>query len=397
MSVRFAMFAAALIVYAALGSPTPDSLGVVEGILALLLAASIGPAAALRPFGIGKNVPPALIPAQALFLYGLSFPLLIGGLAGNDAGGMARDAIPFLFFLLPLLGMHLADTREKARILSLIMVAMGLAFAGRDLVRLTDFALLAPLAADPLSYLANAPTVLFAALMLAGLAGRGVMFGRGLGHFAWAIVLGALAIVPLIVMAAAMQRASLGMMAVVIALWLAQAFYTAPLRAMRLLAPLVILGVLGWPYLEGLYGVLAAKTGAVGLNSRLEELGAIWGAVSSDPLSLLFGLGWGAGFASPAVGGLQVNFAHSLLGAMLLKTGLIGVLFSLFYLAGFIRPLLRHWARDSVLALALLAPFVIDVFLYAAYKSLDFGLILLLIAAAREKNKENIEFGPPDR
>lgn len=394
MSLRVALFAGALVLYALFGTPTPDSPGFLEFLIAVLLLGGLGAAALLRPFGIGQALPPALIPAQSLMFYGLSLPLLAGALQGHGLIEILRDAIPFLFFLLPLWAGGLMDSSERTRLLGRIMILMGLAFAARDFLRLmqgwTGLGILAPFAADPLSYLANAPTVLFAGLMLAGLAGRKLLLAEGMREIFTALLLFALALLPFLVMAAALQRASLGVAALVILLWLGFAFYRYPLRSLRLLIPLVVGAVLIGPFMAGLLDILTVKTASVGFNNRFEELGVIWALVSQNPLTLIFGLGWGAGFASPAVGGLHVNFAHSLLGAMLLKTGLVGLGLALIYLASFVRPLVRWGSRDSVTALALAAPFLIDTLLYAAYKSLDFGLILLLIMAvsAAPKRKD---------
>ena len=117
MSGRFLFLAAALVVYALLGSPTPDAFGAVECALAVLLILAIGFAAAVRPFGIGKPLPAPLIPAQSLMLYGLSIPILMGALHGAALGAILRDAIPFLFFLLPLWAGHLTETQERRQAL----------------------------------------------------------------------------------------------------------------------------------------------------------------------------------------------------------------------------------------------------------------------------------------
>lgn len=374
---------AALVLYALLGTPTPDHLRLTELVLGALLIMAAGPAPALRVFGIGKPVPPALVPGQALLLYGLSVPLIAGALHGNEALPLLRDVIPFLFFLLPLFCFENSASPGGRRALIAGAALMGLAFAVRDMGRMMgDFSFLAPVAADPLSYLANAPTVLFTALLLTGCAGRLIWQGRGLRDFMIAALFLLLAILPFTVMALTMQRASLGLAALVMVIWLGGAFLARPRAALRLLVPLALLAIPLLPFLQELTVLLLAKTEAVGLNSRAEEIAAIWRAVAGNPLTLLFGLGWGAEFSSPAVGGLSVNFAHSLPAAMLLKTGLAGVLLTILYLVSFIAPLLRLMRRDLVLALALAAPILIDCFLYAAYKSLDFGVVLLLLAVA---------------
>ena len=130
---------------------------------------------------------------------------------------------------------------------------------------------------------------------------------------------------------------------------------------------------------------------------RLEELSAVWDVVSANPLTLLFGAGWGAGFASPAVADIHVQFTHSLVSGMLLKTGLVGLFLSLFYLCALSLRLFQL-RLGVVWPLAIMAPVLIDVFLYASYKSLDFGLVLLVIVAlesyarqSRLQKSQNIE------
>ena len=102
--------------------------------------------------------------------------------------------------------------------------------------------------------------------------------------------------------------------------------------------------------------------------------------VGPSPGSILFGKGWGATLASPAVGGMVVNYTHNLLTALWLKTGLIGLILAGLYIAGLAKGLVPLLWTNPVLAVALAVPLVIDTLLYASYKSLDFGLILLLIA-----------------
>ncbi len=83
---------------------------------------------------------------------------------------------------------------------------------------------------------------------------------------------------------------------------------------------------------------------------------------------------------SPAVGGLTVNFTHSFLTTYWLKTGLCGLALALLYLARLGRMLASIAPRRPLLAGAMAGPLLIDVTLYASFKSLDFGLVLLLIA-----------------
>lgn len=384
--LRSSMLLVALALYGVFGTPTPDRMGPPEYIIALLLILAVGMEGVLRPFGFGKKLPSALTSGQALLFYGLLCPVVVGALQGNGLTAILRDLIPFLFFLMPLFLGSLQEKPGFAESLSRLAVWAGLCFALRDLARiaanLVGLEFLNPVAADPLSYLANAPTVLFAALFLTGTAGRLIWQGYRLRDFLLAGLFLVLALVPFMAMAFSLQRASIGLAALVSVVWLLAAFVKYPSRALRLLVPVALVLLAFLPFLEVLGEALMVKTQSVGLNSRLEEIGAIWREVSAQPLTLLFGLGWGASFSSPAVGGLSVNFAHSLPAAMLLKTGLAGMILSGLYLAGFIPSFLRLMRRDSILALSLAAPLLIDSLLYAAYKSFDFGVILLLLWVA---------------
>jgi hypothetical protein len=64
---------------------------------------------------------------------------------------------------------------------------------------------------------------------------------------------------------------------------------------------------------------------------------------------------------------------------MFLKSGLIGLGLTLFYLFFILQKAIRLTFIDSVWGNALIWPFIIPVILYASYKSLDFGLIMTLI------------------
>ena len=97
------------------------------------------------------------------------------------------------------------------------------------------------------------------------------------------------------------------------------------------------------------------------------------------PPSLFVGQGWGSVFVSPAVGGLSVNYTHSLLTTMALKGGLILFFLAFVTMLAALYQIFLIFQRDRVRGLALFWSLVIPVFLYASHKSLDFGLLLLMI------------------
>lgn len=378
--LRFACLLVAIAVYAVFGSPTPDTPGMVEMVVGGLLVLAVGMPGAWQAIVSSFSKAPFWDQAgRALLLFGITVPVLVGVAAGAMPADILRDVLPFLFFLLPVfLFVHLDGWTDKAPLLLFAIVAAGVIFSARAIGNSLSLLLLQPYAPE-LFYFANAPTVLLSALVIIGWAGN--MMLRA-GHFSdimksAGVML--IVVLPIVAMAMAVQRASLGAVAIYIAVLAVAGFVRAPARAVL---PLVMLGIVGWaayPLIADTASLLFQKTLDVGVNMRTQEIMAVWNEVSGSPLSLLFGLGWGAEFHSPAVGGFAVGYTHNLVTYMLLKTGLCGVGLAALYVAGLMDALMRLFNYRPALAMALAAPFLIDIFLYASFKSFDFGLVLLLI------------------
>lgn len=381
----FAALIAALLLYAARGTPTPESFGMAEALVALLLVAAAGPVGVMAALAPGQAMP-WMRAAQGLLLYGLSVPVIVGLVRGNDPALMLRDVIPFIFLLMPLL-LYPLVRGSTARLVVLTMAAatVGLAFSWRVLVPAfmeshgmgAVAARMAP--SDP-GYMANAPTVIFAAILLAGVAGLRLLAGMRTRNVMAAGLLLALAALPFVTMALIMQRASIWLWLGAMALLMLRAFLWRPYRALPVMALALLLAVLVGPWVAGLMADLAEKTAAVGLNRRWQEAQAVLDAVGGDIFTVLFGRGWGATIASPAVGEVTVNFTHNLFTTYWLKAGLFGLVLVAAYIAALARLLWPLWRAAPVVALALGVPLAIDITLYASFKSLDFGVILLLLA-----------------
>ncbi len=372
--VRGLMLFLGLCVYGAFGSPTPERFGAVELIAGLALVVAIGFDGlwgAVR-FSSGQGV--WVRGAQALLVYGLIVGIGGAVVHGHDVQLLIRDVIAFGFLMLPLfLYRSGADRFVVAGVL-----VIGILFALRAAHAVFPFDL--PLDGNALYYLGNSPCVLFAALFFMGLAASRFAQGLGLRCVVPAVLFLALAGLAVLPMALTLQRASLAAVAVYGVFAMGVVFLQAPKRALVLCIlslPLFIFGAYGF---VDVISALKTKTAVHGvMNMRVEEWQAVWAAISSSPFTLVFGQGWGASFSSPAVADIRVNYTHSLLSAMLLKTGLAGMILTIFYLGLLARMVLRAMKAEPLLAAALGAPILIDVFLYAAYKSLDFGLVLSLI------------------
>lgn len=370
IDLRLLFLLAAILLYGALGSPTPDSPGWVEGAIGLLLIAAVGPGRMMRLFSL-ESMRGWRGAAMILLLYGVSVPFIVAIVQGNGMHLVVRDVVPFLFLLMPL---FLVDLDDRAALpVRAAVAAVGVLFALR---------LVGPFAHvdvdDPL-YLSIAPTVIFAALLLFGLAGAALYRRCSALSLVRAALFAGLGALPVMAMVLTMQRASLGLFSVGIGFLLLAALVNRPVRALVPLAFAVAGVVLLWPVLGDVAGALWHKHGLVGLNMRAQEAEAVFEALGPSPLAALFGNGWGATFESPAVGGERVNFTHNLMSAFLLKTGAVGMGLVILYIGVLVAPLVRLVRTAPVMAVALGVPVAIDCFLYASFKSFDFGLILLLV------------------
>ncbi len=384
LSLRSFCLLAALVLYAVLGSPTPNYPGVVEALVAGLLVCAVGLSGAIGALQFDRAAPLWRSAGQALLLYGVSMAIVMGLVRGNDTGLMLRDIFPFFFMMMPVLlyGLYQAYPASFKYVLAGTLVIGGV-FSLRALedVGGSVLSMFMQLDRGELTYLANMPTVLFAALFAFGCGAQKFMRDFTLRAAAAFVVLAGAAAMLLLPLALTTQRASLGYAGLYVVLILGWGFYKYPYRAGVILIALGIVAAPMMGILGELAGSLAQKTSLVGANARFEELAAVWAEISRSGVTAVFGAGWGGTFESPAVAEIRVNFSHSLLSSMMLKMGVFGLGLVILYLAGLAMAGLRVLKINSVLALALAGPIVIDVFLYASFKSLDFGLMLLLVTS----------------
>lgn len=366
---RFTMLAGALLLYGAAGSPTPDYPSIVEAVIAALLILSLSPAT-LSGIMRGR-LPHGRVFFLPLLLFGLSVPLALSFVNGAQAAQTLRDLAAFLFLCLPV---FLYPAERAGAFLHLCM-ALALLFALRVLGQ--AYGVLPP--AAELHYLANSPLVLMSAIIGFGAAFQHA-YARRLSWRSAAYALVSCAC--LAAMAVDMQRACIGAVISSLALFAVVGFIRAPERMVLPLAAAALAVWLGWEAMAAAWHGIAAKTALVGVNMRLEELAAVRERLDGPWWTLWFGAGWGARFDSPAVGGVTVGFTHSLLTSMLLKSGLTGMALTLAALAACAAALVRALPQAFIICVALAWAIAIPVFLYGSYKSLDFGLVLILALMA---------------
>lgn len=365
-------FFAALFVYAVFGSPTPDSFGFAEILTGLLLVLSIR----IEPIRLQfLNI--------GVLVFGLSVPIMVGVIRGNAIPDQMRDIIPFLFLVLPVLYGWILRLHHHAFLYA--VASIGFIFSMRTIWAYRDVVMMPSLwgqgAPADLLYLANSPEVLFSALFCLAM-GSDYILRRAKPFKGFAVLLAS--IIPVVAMGLMMQRAGLGSFFLGAVIAMGIAVYVRPVPS--ILFGCVFGGVLWavYPVIEPIFLTLWQKTELVGLNSRAQEWEAVFDILQRDWSVMLFGEGWGGRLYNPAVGGLNVNYTHSLLSSLMLKTGVLGVvLIGLVVAIPVFRGLYAMFIDKNVrfmMIIAFLAPLFIAGFLYASYKSLGFGLILLAVS-----------------
>lgn len=384
---RMVCLFAGCIIYACFGSPTPDHFSWAEAVIAVLLALSIGVGrvrdALLQPINnIAERKRFWKSAGQVFLIYGLTLPMLTGVVKSLSVQDIVRDVFPFLFLFMPLFLLQVIRARPYyLRSIMFLVCLIGFVFSVRSIAMRYSFGC-PQWCSDELLYLENMPTVLFSCLIMIGAAMHFAARRFTLKSCMMAYGLLALSLFPLMAMILTLQRASVGAVMIYSFVMFCHHFYKSPKRGLGVLAVLSFALCIASVYFGTVTSSLWLKTQKVGLNMRPQELAAVWDVITANPYSFLFGAGWGSHFSSPAVGGLSVSFTHNFFSSIILKTGIIGGILAVFYIGGLLERLARVILIAPTLGFAIFLPVAIDLSLYASFKSLDFGLMLLLISGS---------------
>ena len=373
---RFLFLALALILYGCLSSPTPDNPSYIEVLIGLSLLVFIGADGVLKPFQklfVFKVVQPWELAGLALLLWGVAVPTIMALYNNALPSILLRDVVSFAFLMAPLF--LYSGLKERQDLLLGLLLMIGFCFAVR--VLFLDFSFFSQ--REELLYLANSPLVLMAGLYFAFVALQKLFMKLLVQEIIYSGVLLSMAVVCFAAMYVDFQRASFIALGISCIFLVGLFVYQRPLKAILPIIAIAIIVIIFHSFIFDVVEKVALKTAQVGFNMRSQELQAVWDHISNDSISLIFGMGWGSSFSSPAVGDLNVAYTHSLLSYMLLKTGLAGLGLTCLYLFFIFEKLARLVFSKAVSANALVWPFLIPIFFYASYKSLDYGLILTLI------------------
>lgn len=388
--IRFVFFSLALILYAIWGSPTPNQPGFIELVIGVLLILSLTMTGAFQNLisQLMHKTDKWFLSIIILSLYGLTLPLVFSVLKGAPLQIVLRDLVAFLFLCAPLFFYSfICLNQARQNLFYFLLLFIGLIFSLRVLIpQLPIFN-----TTTELLYLANSPLVLFASLFFISRSAQCLFDSLTLRHILFFLAGSSLFLITLLAMLVDTQRATIAAL-IASAMFLSIiALIKAPVRAML---PVLIFSAalfMLYPAIAVIIENIGLKTAAVGLNMRLQELQAVWDAISPSWVSVAFGQGWGSSFASPAVGELHVTFSHSLLTYVLFKMGVVGLFLTLIYLFFIFEKLLRLYFINPVKGNAMLWPLLIPILLYASHKSFDFGLLLTLILVTANKARDPLK------
>ncbi|QCO16247.1 hypothetical protein D3869_00105 [Azospirillum brasilense] len=384
----------ALALYGLLSAPAPAEIRMAEAAIGALLVQGVGLS---RPLSVAtgdallaRDSAPWEMPAVLALAVLLWCPLMRGVWLDWAPGDMVRDVVPLLYLFLPVL---LVPMLRAAPDRAAGLLAGGLAVAGVGFAlrwwKQADWgfgAVGVRAMADGGVYLLNAPSVLFAAIALPAF-GIGMLMHGGWPRRAAGVVAMLGGLLCLAALAGAVHRMALGLAVVAftaLGLWWLR---RAPLAGVGAGLAALLLVTLFHDALFGAFGQVAEKTRLAGANTRWEEAEAALGQALSSPVAFLFGQGWGALLANPAVGGWRVSYTHTLATYALAKTGVVGLCALVAYLGGLAPRALALLRSDPVLGWAVAAPLLMALGLHTSFKYLDTGLLLTLAALASERGK----------
>ncbi len=390
-------FIAALGLYALFSFPFPLNPGPVEALIGALLAIFIAGSHVWAGMSRARShlakVERAGLPALVLGLlaYLLCAPLLAAAVNGNDPADMVRDLVPLLYLFIPALCFPLLATSvvRWGSALPWIVSGIGVAYSTRFFIisEISPLELGKRLFQDEKLYFSADPSVMYAGMFLV-LTGINQVQRRRLKPVLAGLTMIAAALLPLCAQIGIVQRAPLTLFCIVIAVQVVPRFRRNPIGAFLVLIVIALFAFAFSKTITDTAALVTDKTKAVGANSKVEEFESIVATIQGSLGSSLFGLGWGGVYFSPAAGGVDVRFAHSLVGFTLLKAGICGLVVMACYLAWIFR---RSWYRSGWQDPAWLAvpPTVsIGMFAQVSYKTLTYWVILLIWMAMRRKHDD---------
>jgi len=384
----------ALLTYAFFSSSTPDSLGVAEALIAFSLLALSGSWGYFVISGKAlqhKNILEAnLYIVYLIFLYLLYVPLVVGLIRGNNLVDIIRDIIPFLYlFIIIFFDPFMKKNKKKyLKIFVLLLCIIGISFSIRHIGSIDNLSTLGKsIIFGDMNYFVMDPAVLFASTFLLNYGYIGLFLEKGLRKKAISLILFIAGFVAFLSILGVIVRGQIGLVLFSLFLSTIFIFIKRPFVISIFIVPIILVFIVVFgEQIANIWSLIVEKTSHTGvLNNRDKEFSAVMQMLSLSLDNLLFGQGWGGLITSPVAG--TVRFTHFSVTYFLLKTGLVGaILFVLFILILFkyLQIIFLNNIFYFSLALAGFNSLIINVFLEAGYKTMSFGLLVLILILSGE-------------
>ncbi len=370
------------IVYGFFGDPTPSTVNLVTIAWISLLLLSFSWQNLFKLHHISNFN----IASFTAFLVGLIGPLIVGALSGHDVILMSRDIVSYLFIFIGFLYVStFCLNRNKATkvfLVGLLIIAFGMAL--RRLGFIPYGVERASIFEDPFA-LSVVPEILFGSIFLTSFA---ILSFLKTDKSVFTLIITSaflllMAIPLLAVMNMSVMRAGIGVVSVSALISVFILTINRPLAGISLSLLLGAVVLVFLKPLNAIFQIFWLKTIMIGTNNRFLEAQTVLHDVLNNPLTFLFGKGWGAVINNPAVGGEQVLYTHSLLSSSLLKGGLLlatlVLMYLLWLLTGIFRQLFREKSPlDTALYLAIIMTLLVNILIYGGYKTIGFGMVIAL-------------------
>lgn len=428
------------LLFYALTTPCPHKLGLIQVAVALCLAASViasKPRWILSRDALRDNSAYLFLGGTAQFAAIIFFIIAVFGAVSHLDSGLTlwmlgRDILPYFFLILPLLFTNIGHgtARRLTIVIPIIVSFVGVVYSLKFIGSVLNQAGSIPhyLGDQINAYTCNCvqyrvsrdaycfpfdPAVQFSAVFLmlravkqiASANKRAVLQG---------VVIAILSALPIMAISLLLNRAMLGLICVALVVYCATSrrrIFAAIVVASVLTITILAVGTLITvtpdevstvtqeevstvtqdevpavaPNSASLSDALLEKQKLLGFNNKAGELISLFQDLSKSSWSLVFGLGWGGQFYSPAVGQVA-SFTHSLISYAVLKAGFLGLLLLGIYLLWIActyfkikRPFRRIFSPELY---AINCVILISLLFQPTYKTPTYGVLLLFVLAA---------------
>ncbi len=382
VDIKFVFFALSILSYGLFSLPFPRNPGLIEGAVALFLIATVGLRGALNLVAFNSNEG-GVLKYRYVFWFLLLTPTIMMFFNNWGLKTYIRDIIPLLYIFLPLFLLPIFHGYKFFRYLPWLVAIVGVLFSLRFFLETSSSPLDIGSAVfwDNKKYFSYDPAVLFGAIWL---------FVNGLRHLIRTYASAFLSLLCftgsflcVAALAGVVQRAPLALFALSCVIY----FLFSDIRKDYKVVFLAIMLYLTMTYFSGLFfdvtELFYQKQSEQGLNNKDAEFASVLGVLSLGLTEAMFGIGWGGGFVNPAYGNILMYNTHSVVSYMLIKAGFLGAVAMSVYYYGAIRSIICVFKYDLGLALSASSAFLIGLLFQPTYKTLSYGLILVIVFAYR--------------